>query len=104
MRLPVPFRLPVIALLTLPVAGHAGVLGGLLGGGSGACSPQQCGSFAAPFVEPTIAGTTTSEKCLTGADGELVCKPAAGTLALLAGRPRPLLGCARRAPSACSSA
>jgi hypothetical protein len=75
----------LIAVLSVPAqSGRAGVLDGLLGGGgSGGCTPQTCGSFAAPFVEPSIAGVPTSEKCLPDAGGELVCKPTAGTLALL---------------------
>src|SRR5512145_2677011 len=73
-----------LALLALtPRSAHADLLGGLLGGGSGSCTPQQCGSFAPPFTEPTLAGEATAEKCLPDADGELVCKPTAGTLALL---------------------
>jgi hypothetical protein len=63
----------------------AGLLDGLLGGsGGGACTAQTCGSFAAPFVEPTIAGQPTADKCIADAAGELVCKPAAGTMAMLA--------------------
>ena len=77
-----------------PGAG-AGVLDGLLGGGGSACTPQTCGRFAPPFVEPTLAGTATAEKCLPDADGELVCKPAAGTMALLDDGRDPLLGRAR---------
>ena len=61
----------------------AGLLDGLLGGGGTACTPSVCGSFGAPFAEPSIAGHPTSEKCLPGSDGELICKPAAGTMALL---------------------
>jgi len=56
----------------------------LLGGGSSACTASACGTFGAPFVEPTIAGQTTGEKCIPDNNGELICKPAAGTLALLA--------------------
>ena len=41
------------------------------------------GRFSAPFAEPTVLGVTTAEKCVTDADGQLACKPAAGTLALL---------------------
>ncbi|HZR79864.1 MAG TPA: galactose oxidase-like domain-containing protein [Candidatus Binatia bacterium] len=64
-------------------AAHAGLLDGLLGGG-GACTPASCGAFGAAFAEPTIAGVPTASKCITGPDGQLVCKPAAGSLALLA--------------------
>ncbi|MGH7287978.1 MAG: galactose oxidase, partial [Myxococcota bacterium] len=85
MRIHSSLRLSLlIAVLSLPAqVGRAGVLDGLLGGGSGGCTPQTCGSFGAPFVEPTLVGVPTSEKCLPDAEGELVCKPTAGTLALL---------------------
>jgi hypothetical protein len=64
---------------------RAGLLGGLLGGGGdpAGCAPAECGSFGPPFTEPTLAGEPTAQKCLPDADGELLCKPAAGTLALL---------------------
>jgi hypothetical protein len=42
------------------------------------------GRFSAPFAEPTLLGVPTTEKCVQAADGQLACKPAAGTLALLA--------------------
>lgn len=69
-------------LLAVPApSGRAGLLGDLLN--PGGCTPQTCGSFAAPFVEPTLAGQSTAEKCLPDAEGQLICKPAAGTMALL---------------------
>jgi len=72
------------ALLLAPAQpGRAGLLDGLLAGGGSECTPAACGRFGAPFAEPTLAGVPTAEKCLVDADGELVCKPAAGTLALL---------------------
>src|SRR5690348_14597786 len=75
----------LVAILCCSATPAQALLGGILGGGSGAiCTPATCGSFAAPFVEPTIAGQTTTEKCLTDGNGELVCKPAAGTVAMLA--------------------
>ncbi|MEW6269114.1 MAG: galactose oxidase early set domain-containing protein [Thermodesulfobacteriota bacterium] len=67
------------APLALPQRAHAG----LLDGGGSTCTPQACGRFAAPFAEPTIAGEPTGEKCITADDGRLVCKPAAGSVALL---------------------
>ncbi|TNE73702.1 MAG: galactose oxidase, partial [Gammaproteobacteria bacterium] len=46
------------------------------------------GAFSEAFAEPTISvegeTVTTDERCLTREDGTLECKPAAGTLALLA--------------------
>src|SRR5262249_55199755 len=51
---------------------------------NGTTAECQNGRFTAPFAEPTILGTPTAEKCVTAADGQLACKPAAGTLALLA--------------------
>jgi hypothetical protein len=78
------FLLCSTALIAMSGSASAGPLGGLLGGGGGSgCMPQTCGSFAPPFAEPSLAGESTAEECLTDADGELVCKPAAGTLALL---------------------
>ena len=64
---------------------HAQLLGGLLGGSTCTSSGSDCdvGSFSAPFAEPTIDGVPTAEKCLTATDGTKVCKPAAGTIALL---------------------
>jgi hypothetical protein len=65
---------------------HAQLLGGLLGGTSPCTgSSTQCatGSFADPFAEPTIDGVPTDAKCITTASGSKVCKPAAGTIALL---------------------
>src|SRR5262249_14826735 len=41
------------------------------------------GSFTPPFAEPTILGQPTAEKCIQDSNGQLACKPAAGTLALL---------------------
>ncbi|QJX01921.1 hypothetical protein HML84_05855 [Alcanivorax sp. IO_7] len=60
------------------------------------CQDQECeqGKFAGPFAEPTIrysdASTgdnlkvvTTDDKCLEDSEGDLRCKPAAGSIALL---------------------
>ncbi|MEE2762632.1 MAG: galactose oxidase-like domain-containing protein [Pseudomonadota bacterium] len=45
------------------------------------------GRFGSPFAEPTIVvdgeTVTTDEKCVENAEGDLECKPAAGTMALL---------------------
>ena len=58
--------------------------GGLLGGSAGsACTPLTCGTFGSPFAEPTIAGQPTAQKCIPDTDGQPLCKPAAGSLALL---------------------
>lgn len=73
--------LGLAVLLAWPTTSNA-LLGDLLGG-SPACTPATCGTFAAPFVEPTIAGETTATKCIPDSDGQLICKPAAGTMALL---------------------
>lgn len=56
--------------------------GGLLGGG-GSCTSATCGSFSVPFAEPLIAGQPTAEKCIPDTDGLPLCKPAAGSMALL---------------------
>lgn len=49
--------------------------------------PTQIGSFSEPFAEPTIVvdgkEVATDKKCLTNADGDRICKPAAGTLSVL---------------------
>src|SRR5262245_24468275 len=72
-------------LAIAPRATEAGLLDGLIGGAAGsACTPLSCGSFSDAFAEPTIAGQPTGEKCITGADGQPLCKPAAGSVALLA--------------------
>jgi hypothetical protein len=69
-----------LALVPGPLGAHAA----LLGGGGSACTPQTCGSFGAPFAEPTIAGQPTSAKCIPDASGQPICKPAAGSVAILA--------------------
>jgi hypothetical protein len=58
----------------------AAALGAACTGTAAQCS---AGSFSAPFAEPTVLGVTTAEKCVTDANGQKACKPAAGTLALL---------------------
>lgn len=73
--------LPVVLLALVSTSAHALLFGG---GSSPACTPATCGTFSAPFVEPKIDGQTTSAKCIAGADGQLVCKPAAGSVAVLA--------------------
>jgi hypothetical protein len=73
----------LVALASL--ASSRVALAGLLGGDGGtSCTPQACGRFGTPFVEPTIAGQPTADECIAGADGQLVCKPAAGSVAVLA--------------------
>ena len=74
----------------------AGGLTALVVGGIGASVPAGAqgpapgggpGSFTPPFVEPTIAGKRTDEKCVPKEkpefDRELECKPAAGSLNVL---------------------
>jgi hypothetical protein len=79
----------VLALATLVACvaapARAQLLGGLLGPNPCAGTASECagGSFGAPFAEPTIDGVPTTEKCIADATGEKVCKPAAGTIALL---------------------
>ncbi len=48
-------------------------------------TPSQClaGEFGAPFADPLLLGWPTASKCVTDSEGELACKPAAGTLVLL---------------------
>lgn len=64
----------------LLVAGSGGVAAVL--GDQASAQAAGGGSFSAPFAEPTIAGRRTSEKCIK-IDGRWVCKPAAGSVALL---------------------
>lgn len=50
----------------------------------GQADPAQ-GSFSAPFTEPTLSdGRATDQDCVTNDDGSKTCKPAAGTLNVLA--------------------
>jgi hypothetical protein len=49
----------------------------------GSAADCRDGRFSNPFAEPTVLGVTTTEKCVTDTNGQLACKPAAGTLALL---------------------
>jgi hypothetical protein len=53
------------------------------------------GLFSAPFAEPTILGTPTTQKCVTAQDGSLACKPAAGHARAAPRRPPDLLQRAR---------
>lgn len=55
----------------------------LLGGGSSACTPATCGTFSQPFAEPLIAGVPTTQKCIPDQEGQPLCKPAAGSMAVL---------------------
>lgn len=64
----------------LLVAGSGGVAA-VIGDQAGAQAAGG-GSFSPPFAEPTIAGRRTSEKCIK-IEGRWVCKPAAGSVALL---------------------
>ncbi|HEU0023142.1 MAG TPA: galactose oxidase-like domain-containing protein [Thermoleophilaceae bacterium] len=45
--------------------------------------PAQSGRFGDPFTEPSIAGQTTAEKCVTRSDGVTICKPTAGSVSVL---------------------
>lgn len=92
-------RLPttVASAVALAIAGTTpayALLGGLLGGdgastGDGNPSPVsgEGGTFSAPFSEPTIQvdgqQVATDDRCITDASGNVQCKPAAGTIAVL---------------------
>jgi len=79
-------RAIVCAASLLAGTSHAQLLGGLLGGGSTCTSSSaSCavGAFSEPFSEPTVDGVPTTEKCITTTSGSKLCKPAAGTIALL---------------------
>lgn len=45
--------------------------------------PRQVGAFSEPFAEPTIDGEETPEVCVQDEEGELHCKPAAGSMSVL---------------------
>ncbi|MFL5867032.1 MAG: galactose oxidase, partial [Thermoleophilaceae bacterium] len=49
-----------------------------------AADPAKSGSFGDPFEEPTIAGKLTGAKCITDQNNITVCKPAAGSVTVLA--------------------
>src|SRR3954454_19227311 len=46
--------------------------------------PAQGGSFGDPFEEPTIGGKLTGAKCITDENDVTICKPAAGSVTVLA--------------------
>src|SRR5439155_25082756 len=46
--------------------------------------PAKGGSFSDPFEEPTIGGQLTGAKCITDENNVTVCKPAAGSVTVLA--------------------
>ncbi|MEH6559965.1 MAG: galactose oxidase, partial [Marinobacter sp.] len=95
MRIPKRYiRASLASAIVLAIAGttpaHAGLLGGLLGGdgkSAGDGQPSEVtgdgGFFSEPFSEPTIQvdgeQIATSERCIPEADGNLQCKPSAGT-------------------------
>lgn len=87
-RLRSAVRLSLVIACTLVVAPRVvqgGLLGGLLGGSAPpSCTPLTCGTFGSPFAEPTIGGHATAAKCIADAGGQPLCKPAAGSMALLA--------------------
>jgi hypothetical protein len=82
----------IAALITLGAATPAGAHDGLttvLGATEAALptagsSPSDIGTFGDPFAEPTIAGQLTDAKCITDKNGMTVCKPAAGSVTVLA--------------------
>lgn len=91
-------RATLASAMALAIAGttpaYAGLLGGLLGGDSKSAGDGQPsavtgdgGSFSEPFAEPTIQvdgeQVATDERCITDAGGDVQCKPAAGTIAVL---------------------
>src|SRR4051794_31019896 len=49
-----------------------------------AADPAQGGSFGDPFEEPTIGGRLTGAKCITDQNDVTICKPAAGSVTVLA--------------------
>jgi Domain of unknown function (DUF1929) len=51
---------------------------------SASSDPANAGSFGPPFAEPSVGGVTTEERCVVDEDGVTVCKPAAGSVSVLA--------------------
>jgi Domain of unknown function (DUF1929) len=49
-----------------------------------AADPAKSGEFGDPFAEPTIGGRLTGAKCITDAHDVTICKPAAGSVTVLA--------------------
>jgi len=47
-------------------------------------SPGSIGRFSAPFTEPTISGKPTGARCIKDKNNVTVCKPAAGSVSVLA--------------------
>ncbi len=78
-----------LTLSSAVVATAVGVGAIGLGGSADAQAPAGLGSFSAPFVEPTLQGRPTAEKCAPSDkpafDRELACKPTAGSLNTLPG-------------------
>lgn len=77
-----PARLLTICVLCLLLVGT--LLPGAAVAGDPAQDPARVGRFSQPFVEPTIDGRPTHQKCIKGDDPKFPkCKPAAVTIALL---------------------
>jgi hypothetical protein len=78
-----------LTLSSALVAALVGVGSVAAGGSADAQAPADLGSFSAPFVEPTIEGKPTTQRCVPKAkpafDRELACKPTAGSLNTLPG-------------------
>src|SRR4051812_18148080 len=47
-------------------------------------APAAIGRFSAPFEEPTIGGEFTGARCITDRNNVTICKPAAGSVSVLA--------------------
>ncbi|MGH2694929.1 MAG: galactose oxidase, partial [Actinomycetota bacterium] len=73
------------AVLSVAVGVSAVMVASLLSGAASAGPerPEAVGSFSEPFVEPTIGADRTEEECVEH-DGHEECKPAAGTMSVLA--------------------
>jgi hypothetical protein len=82
----------VVAVVLLGLVGAAPVaadhgemtLGDPLPALPASSDPAQTGSFGQPFAEPTVGGVATEERCVVDEDGVTVCKPAAGSVSVLA--------------------
>ncbi|MEB0137296.1 DUF1929 domain-containing protein [Actimicrobium sp. CCC2.4] len=59
---------------------QAGLLDSAIPASCNTAAASCIGSFSAPFDEPTINKTVTTEKCIPNSAGVKNCKPAAGTL------------------------
>ena len=78
----------VLAGVSAPARADEGSSQTMLGPARAAVDPPssaaQGGRFSDPIAEPTIGGQLTDARCITDRNGTTVCKPAAGSVTVLA--------------------